>query len=84
MYGASQANKRSQALLDAVRKRLLDKAVTEQKDEETKEEDDGGMDDDDDMLVVQSDPCAQEHHFHRFGGIGVMFVDMRGKHSLFF
>jgi hypothetical protein len=42
------------------------------------------MDDDDDMLVVQSDPCAQEHHFHRFGGVGVMFVDMRGKHSLFF
>ena len=105
MYGASQANKRSQALLDAVRKRLVDKAISDKhKNSEennaegssegsdkkkkmsssfgVREGDESDDSEEDDLLTVQSDPCAQEHHFHRFGGVGLMFVDMRGGRLL--
>ena len=80
MYGASQANRRSQALLDAVRKRLLDKVAAE--GAAVTKEKDGFSDDEDDAAIENIDPCAQEHHYHRLGGVGILFVDMRGGRLL--
>lgn len=39
-------------------------------------------DDDDELAAAATELPGQEHHFHRFGGIGVLFIDMRGGRIL--
>ncbi len=81
MYGASQANRRSQMLMDAVRKQMLDKAAAAKRDEGGAGDEDD--DEEDDILgVSEPDPPAAEHHFHRLGGVGILFLDMRGGRLL--
>ena len=93
MYGASQANKRSQALLDSVRQRLLAASVNKSNqqsgvkggrgDSGSQDESFDGSDDEENELIdTARDPPAKEHHFHRLGGVGILFVDMRGGRLL--
>ena len=108
MYGASQANKRSQALLDSVRQRLLAASLKNSGGRKSSGVGDAGgagdslaklgssgggngdgmsdgdmSDDEENELINEArDPPAKEHHFHRLGGVGILFVDMRGGRML--
>ena len=76
-YRSTQAQRRSQALFDAVQKRKQTEALAasgKAKGSKTGEDDE----EDDELALEETDPPAQEHHFHKFGNAGVLFVDMRG------
>jgi hypothetical protein len=72
--GDSDAKKESEALFKSIRDRKMQVKKVEDTDTES--------DDDEELIRGLEQKPSQEHHFHLFGHIGVLFVDMRGGRLL--
>ena len=70
----SDAKKESEALFKAIRDRKMQVNKVDDTDTES--------DDDDELIRGLEQKPSQEHHFHLYGHIGLLFVDMRGGRML--
>ena len=70
----SNAKKESDALFKSIRERKLQVKKLEDTDTES--------DDDEELIRGLEQKPSQEHHFHLYGHIGVLFIDMRGGRML--
>ena len=66
----SNAKKESEALFKSIRDRKLQIKKMDDTDTES--------DDDEELIRGLEQKPSQEHHFHLYGHIGVLFIDMRG------
>ena len=70
----SNAKKESEALFKSIRDRKLQIKKMDDTDTES--------DDDEELIRGLEQKPSQEHHFHLYGHIGVLFIDMRGGRML--